>query len=383
MNSSIPDLFQKHFNCEPTHRAFAPGRIEVLGNHTDYNGGLALGVATAEGITVGLSRSDNRLIRIISSADRQAEVPLDNLTPQKGTLSWINYPIGVTKVMQDAGMQLPTGYNMAVHSNLPEGGGMSSSAAFELATAHALAALYGFKTDTLGFARIGQTAENEYLGMPCGLLDQGISAFGKADQLIKFDASAQTWGHYPIPTDTRFWIFNSNQEHRLIDSPYADRHRECREALAQLQRDHPKAQNLSQISQPQLEASGDQLDPLLYRRAAHIIGENARVQSGEAALRRSDLRSFGQTLNESHKSSQINFENSIPELDTLVELLKKQPNVYGARLSGGGFGGAVMALTHSSFNQQQADSIATAYLDTYGFEPSIFQTRSSDGARLL
>ncbi|WPJ96996.1 galactokinase [Coraliomargarita algicola] len=376
-------LFQRHFSGQPSHSAFAPGRIEFIGNHTDYNGGLVMGAAVTEGITIAVSLREDAQIHIVSDAGDLVELPLGNYQPLTGVDSWTNYPIGVTKVMTELGMRTPTGYNMAVTSTLPAGAGMSSSAAFELATAKALAALYGFETDTAGFARIGRKAENEFVGMPCGILDQGVSAFGQADHLVKIDCATESFATEPMPQGAHFWIFNSNKKHALVDSAYADRHRECHEALAQLQADYPEAQNLSQITEAQLESSKDKLDELLYRRAAHIVGENARVQAVEAALSQNDLAAVGAALNASHESSRVNFENSIEELDTLVELLKQQPTVFGARLTGGGFGGAVMALTNADFGQTHADQIATAFEAKHQLEPSIFHTRAGDGAKLL
>lgn len=376
-------LFRRHFEGEPAHYAFAPGRIEFIGNHTDYNGGLVMGAAVTEGITVAVSLRNDDIIRIVSDAGDLVEIPLGNYKPLEGDASWTNYPIGVTQVMTDAGMRTPTGYNMAVTSTLPAGAGMSSSAAFELATAKALAALYGYETDTAGFARLGRKAENEFVGMPCGILDQGVSAFGKANHLVKINCATETFAIEPMPRGAHFWIFNSNKKHALVDSAYADRHRECHEALAQLQPDHPDAKTLSHICPEQLEASKDKLDPLLYRRAAHIVGENARVRAVEMALAEGDLKAVGQALSASHESSRVNFGNSIEELDTLVDLLKLQPSVYGARLTGGGFGGAVMALTNSDFGLAQADVIAAAYEAKHGLKASIFHTRAGDGAQLL
>lgn len=383
MNESTEQLFSNHFPGKPTHYAFAPGRIEFIGNHTDYNGGLVMGAAVNEGITVAVSLREDAIISIVSDAGDLVEIGIGAYSPMKGPSSWTNYPIGVTKVMTEAGMLTPTGYNMAVTSTLPAGAGMSSSAAFELATAKALAALYGFETDTAGFARIGRKAENEFVGMPCGILDQGVSAFGRANHLVKINCATESFAIEPMPDDAHFWIFNSNKKHALVDSAYAERHRECHEALAELRHIYPDAKTLSCICPEQLEAAKDELDPLLYRRAAHIIGENARVRSVETALAGGDLKAVGEALNASHESSRVNFENSIEELDTLVDLLKLQPHVYGARLTGGGFGGAVMALTDPEFGQAHADVITAAFEAKHGLKPSIFHTRTGDGAQLL
>ena len=383
MHKPTLELFQKHFSRKPVHYAFAPGRIEFIGNHTDYNGGLVMGAAVTEGITVAVSLREDAIIRIVSDAGDLVKIPLGNYKAVKGAASWTNYPIGVTKVMADLGMATPTGYNMAVTSTLPSGAGMSSSAAFELATANALAALYGFETDTAGFARIGRKAENEFVGMPCGILDQGVSAFGKANHLVKIDCATETFVTEPMPRGAHFWIFNSNKKHALVDSAYADRFSECHEALTQLQADYPEVKTLCEISEEQLVASKHNLDDLIFLRATHIVGENARVSKVEMALANNDLKAVGACLNQSHESSRVNFENSIEELDTLVELLKLQPSVYGARLTGGGFGGAVMALTDTNFEQAQADVIAEAFKAKHGLEPSIFHTRAGDGAKLL
>lgn len=376
-------LFEQHFSGMPAHYAFAPGRIEFIGNHTDYNGGLVMGAAVTEGITLAIGPRDDSMIHLVSELGELVKIPVGNYQPLAGAASWTNYPIGVTKVMSDAGMATPTGYNLAVTSTLPVGAGMSSSAAIELATAKALAALYGFETDTAGIARIGRKAENEFVGMPCGILDQGVSAFGQANHLVKIDCATEDFAVEPMPGGAHFWIFNSNKKHALVDSAYADRHRECHEALAQLQSDYPEAQTLSQISGQQLQASKSKLDATLFRRAAHIIGENDRVRAVQSALLNQDLKAVGAALSASHESSRHNFENSIPELDTLVELLKLQPTVYGARLTGGGFGGAVMALAGAGFGQAQADVIAAAFEAQHGIQPSIFHTRAGDGARLL
>lgn len=382
-NSPTKQLFKQHFSGTPAYFAFAPGRIEFIGNHTDYNGGLVMGAAVTEGITVAIGLREDPSIHLVSECGDPAQIPLGNYQPLEGNASWTNYPIGVTKVMSEAGMSTPTGYNLAVTSTLPVGAGMSSSAAIELATARALAALYGFETDTAGFARIGRKAENEFVGMPCGILDQGVSAFGRVDHLVKIDCATEHFSTKPMPGGAHFWIFNSNKKHALVDSAYADRHRECHEALAQLQKDYPEAQTLSEIGQSQLEASKSKLDDVLYRRAAHIIGENDRVRAVLSALLGGDLQAVGAALSASHESSRHNFENSTPELDTLVELLKLQPTVYGARLTGGGFGGAVMALTGPEFGQAQADVIAAAFEAQHGIQPSIFHTRAGNGAKLL
>jgi len=270
-----------------------------------------------------------------------------------------------------------------VTSTLPAGAGMSSSAAFELATAYALAALYGFEADKAGFARIGKKAENDFVGMPCGILDQGVSAFGERNSLVSIDCATETFSTAAMPRGTHFWIFNSNKKHALVDSAYADRHKECHDALAVLQQKYPEAKTLTDINQQQLESCEAELGDLLFRRASHIVGENDRVRAVKAALDSNDLHGVGEALCDSHESSRVNFENSVSELDFLVEQVKQQPNAFGARLTGGGFGGAVMAFTNADFSQADAEVVAAAYKEKFGLDATIIHTRAGDGATRL
>ena len=383
MEAKATELFTSTFGSAPTQLAFAPGHIEFIGNHTDYNGGLVMGAAVTEGITVALGKRSDRQIHLVSEQGCQVEAHLDALEPKEGSASWTNYPVGVTKVLLESGMSMDVGYNIAVVSDLPVGAGMSSSAAIELATAYALASMFGYDADKAGFARIGRKAENEFVGMPCGILDQGVSAFGEPDHLVRIDCATETFSTTPMPAGTHFWIFNSNKKHALVDSAYADRFRECHDALAQLQSRYAEARSLSDITADQLEAAKGDFDDLLYRRASHIVGENARVRAVESALLAGDLVAVGEALTASHESSRVNFENSVPELDFLVHELSKADNVFGARLTGGGFGGAVMAFTSADFDLQQANVIAQAYHEQFDLAATVIRTRAGAGATLL
>lgn len=383
MKEEVSKLFIDSFGEQPKQVAFAPGRIEFIGNHTDYNGGLVMGAAVAEGVYVAVAPRTDRKICLVSSSASPAESSLDGLQALEGESFWANYPLGVTKVLLGSGLSLENGYNLAVESNLPTGAGLSSSAAFELATAYALAALCGFEADKKEFARICRRAENEFVGMPCGILDQGVSAFGQADSLVRIDCADEVFSAKEMPAGTHFWIFNSNKQHSLVESAYADRHRECHDALAGLQKSCPEAETLSQINQAQLDAGAEVLGEILYRRACHIVGENDRVRTVEAALDAGDLPAVGSALAASHRSSRDNFENSTPELDFLAESLNGAAHVYGARLTGGGFGGAVMAFTDDAFGEADAAAVADAYRKEFGIDASVIHTRAGMGARLL
>ncbi|MFP4259699.1 MAG: galactokinase [Opitutales bacterium] len=379
----MTEFYRANFGVSPQRCAFAPGRIEFIGNHTDYNDGLVMGAAVTEGITVAVGPRKDREMHLVSEQGERVVLDLDKLEPVQGAASWTNYPAGVVKILLDLGVEMPTGFDLAVTSTLPSGAGMSSSAAFELSTAYALAALYGFQSDPAGFARIGRRAENEFVGMPCGILDQGVSAFGRVNSLVSIDCATETFSTREMPSGAHFWIFNSNKKHALVDSAYGDRHRECHDALAVLRGRYPELQNLSQVDEPRLLSAKEELGDLLFRRARHIVGENARVRQVEAALRTGDLDGVGQALLASHESSRVNFENSTDELDFLVNTLSEEPHIYGARLTGGGFGGAVMALTDDAFGEGQAARVAEAYERAFGLKASILHTQAGAGARLL
>lgn len=383
MTDSSTALYKATFSLAPQQQAFAPGRIEFIGNHTDYNGGLVMGAAVTEGITVSVGPREDRAIHLVSDQGSTVILDLDRLQPRSGSDSWTNYPAGVVQVLLEKGAVFSTGFNLAVTSTLPSGAGMSSSAAFELSTAYALAALYDFQADTAEFARIGRRAENDFVGMPCGILDQGVSAFGKKNSLVHIDCASETFSTRGMPQGTHFWIFNSNKKHALVDSAYADRHKECHEALAILQERYPEVRTLSEINEAQLRSMEAELGDVLFRRALHVVGENARVGAVETALKAGDLSAVGAALTASHESSRVNFENSIEALDFLVDAVNHQPNVYGARLTGGGFGGAVMAFTSDAFTQAQAKAVAEAYAASFEMEATILHTRAGDGAGLL
>ena len=363
--------------------AFAPGRVEFIGNHTDYNDGLVMGAAVTEGITVAASRRSDATIRLVSSTGKPVETDLVSLVPRKGENAWTNYPLGVAVVLRDAGMAMDTGFDIAITSTLPSGAGLSSSAAFELATARALAHLYGFEADTARFAHLARKAENEFVGVPCGILDQGVSAFGKRNHLVRIDCRTDTFSLIPLPRKTHLWIFNSNNKHSLIDSCYSERHAECYAARDLLKGFYPDITSLSDLDESRVRAHAGELGDVLFRRTLHVVTENARVRDVEAALAESNLQAVGRALFASHESSRVNFENSIPELDCLVDELSRQPGVYGARLTGGGFGGAVMAFTGEDFTEAQAREVEGAFNARFDRHATIFHTRAGDGARLL
>jgi galactokinase len=378
-------LFQRTFAQPPQVRAYAPGRIEVIGNHCDYNGGNVLGAAVDCGIEVALSaRADGECHLVSESMEKEVVVALDHLAPLSAPLAWANYPLGVVAVLRDAGFPLQRGFNFAAASTLPAGAGMSSSAALELATAYALAALHQFEVDRKRMVQLCRRAENEFVGMPCGILDQGVSAFGAPDHLVHIDCFTETFHQVPMPADCHFWIFNSNKKHALVDSKYPERHRECAEAFEILKRAEPGAACLAHITPERVREQRRELGETLFKRALHVTEETRRVESVVTALPGGQLETVGSLLTASHHSSETLFENSCAEIDYLVAQLTGLPGVYGARISGGGFGGAAIALTTSAFGQSGASAqIASDYFDKFGIELSLLHTRAGRGAGVI
>jgi galactokinase len=381
----IDDYFRNQIGGAPACRGYAPGRIEVLGNHTDYNGGNVLGAAVNKGIYIGVRKRNDSMIRLCSQNYPQpVTLNLNNVCPQAQSDSWANYPLGVVQVLRDEGYPVDLGFDFAATSSLPSGSGMSSSAALELATACALADLFDFELDRKTLARIGRRAENEFVGVPCGILDQGVSAFGDEDCLVHIDCFTESFRQVAFPKGCEFWIFNSNKTHALVESSYADRHQECVDAFKILQQATPQAACLAQIHPETVVAERDRLGEVRFRRALHVTQEDQRVRSMIEALRKEDLNTIGRLLCASHESSRTLFENSTPELDALVESVVNQPGVYGARLTGGGFGGAVMAMTEASFAKKDGASIVYRdFSEKFHEPPTIFNCQTGQGACIL
>ncbi|HEY8993252.1 MAG TPA: galactokinase [Lacunisphaera sp.] len=378
---SLSDQFQHAFGRTPAAVARAPGRVEFIGNHTDYNGGAVLGAAIDRYVTVAAAPNAAGQFRLRSTSGAK---PIDlTAAPSarlEGADAWANYIFGVWHGLGDFKLPRPAGFDVLVDSDLPAGAGLSSSAALELATALALLKLAGAPAIAPAqLATLGRHAENKYVGVPCGILDQGTSAHGQAGHLVHIDCRGPVFSVVPFPTSAHLWIFNTKEKHALIDGLYATRHRECLDAAktlgVALLADLTPAQLAQKVDAP----SGHALPPEQAKRAKHIVEEHARVHDTVAALEKGDLAAVGRLLTASHRSSQHLFENSTPSLDRLVDLLEKHPAVLGARLTGGGFGGAVMALTRDTFTQSDAEAIAaqTAH------RPEMIHLQAADGAKLL
>ena len=371
---------------------FAPGRIEFLGNHLDYNGGDVLGMAVDAGIyclgiphfekqSLGISEGGNQF-SLFSESFENAQLSsfLGNIERQSGKFAWTNYCLGVLKELQERDLAPCEGFRLIFTSNLPTSVGLSSSAALELASALTLLQLAGKSLPTFELASLCRAAENKFVGLPCGILDQGTSAFGKKDHLVHIDCDKEIFSNLPIPSDTQVWIFNTGIKHDLVDSLYSTRHQECLDALKVGKKKYPEKNKLTDFTLDEIELLG--LPDNLKKRAIHVCNEQTRVnQFKEGLASNLSAEDLGKLLVKSHESSSTYFENSCKELDFLAENLNQLPGVLGARLTGGGFGGAVMAWTRSTFNEKDANGITSKYKEEFDKDIEHHHFLPSDGAR--
>jgi galactokinase len=354
---------------------FAPGRVEILGNHTDYNLGLVLSAAIHLGVTIEAKQLSEPILDITSETNgRTTRAELGSLH-RSANDAWANYPVGVIKILLDAGFKLG-GMNLHISSNLPLGAGLSSSAALEVATAMATKALYNLDIELMQLARLCQRAENDFVGVRSGLLDQASSIFGQAQHLVLLDFREITADLVTLPANVSLLLLNSGVPHELTGGEYNERQTQCFEAAALLGVPALREATIAQVRNSDLKG-------ILRRRALHITEENERVLRGREALRAGDIEEFGALMFASHESSRTNFENSTSHLDALVELAKQTPGVYGSRLTGGGFGGSSVSLINTDLSSEIIQSISSAYYRITGATCSPILTEPSNGARLL
>ncbi|MHB8522651.1 MAG: galactokinase [Limisphaerales bacterium] len=391
-------LFKKHFAFAPPYVVLAPGRLELLGNHTDYNQGLVMSLAVDRYLAMASSPRTDGKIELVSSAfpDRE-KFSLSDIRKNPAA-PWADYVKGVLLQLRQRGVYFG-GFNAAIHSAIPIGAGLSSSAALEVVAALTVRQLHPYTvTDTgvrrppprdahgnppaltakekLSLAKLCLAAENQFVGVNCGLLDQISSLFGKAGHVILIDCQHVTVELIPLPAAVAIVVCDSGVKHALVSGEYNQRRRYCEAAARAL-----GVRSLRAVELRQLPANRSKLTERQYQCAYHIVGENRRVIAGERVLRSGDLEQFGQFLFQSHESSRDFFKNSCPELDLLVALARAQPACFGARLTGGGFGGATLNLVAPAQARNFMEIMTVCYAKRAGrkLEPLLCQI--VDGAR--
>lgn len=366
---------------------FSPGRVNLIGEHTDYNGGHVFPCALTIGTYGAARKRTDRLIHFYSmNLDRfgVVEASLDDLT-NKDAYNWANYPLGVVWAFAEKGHKLDTGFDMIIWGNIPNGSGLSSSASLEVLTGVILKDLYEIPELTMtDLALIGQYSENNFNGCNCGIMDQFAVAMGKKDNAIFLDTSTLSYEYAPVVLkDAKIIITNSKVKHSLVDSAYNDRRQECTDGLAAL-KTVVDIETLGDLDMEAFEKYKSAItDPVQEKRAKHAVAENQRTIKAVSALREGDITTFGELMNQSHISLRDDYEVSCDEIDILVNLAWNTPGVIGSRITGGGFGGCTVSIVKNEAVDTFIETIGKAYKEKVGHEAEFYTVDIGDGAGRL
>ena len=382
----LEQKFQEVFGSPAEKHFFAPGRVNLIGEHTDYNGGNVFPCAIDKG-TYGLVKKRNdRRFRMYSEnfADLGVmEFTLDELTNDKKH-DWANYPKGVIKMFLEAGQKIDSGFDIFFSGNIPNGAGLSSSASIEMLTAIVLKDLFNLSIDPVEMAQLGKKTENLFIGVNSGIMDQFAVAMGKKDNAILLDCNTLKYDYVPVVLkDEVIVIANTNKRRGLADSKYNERRAECDEALAELQTKLP-IKALGELSIEQFEANKDLIkSPVRQKRAKHAVYENQRTLKAQKELSAGNLAEFGKLMNQSHISLRDDYEVTGVELDTLVALAWEQPGVVGSRMTGAGFGGCTVSIVKKDKVDDFIKNVGEAYKNKIGYAADFYIASVSDGAKKL
>ncbi|MBM0653571.1 galactokinase [Capnocytophaga genosp. AHN8471] len=382
----LEQKFQEVFGAPAEKQFFAPGRVNLIGEHTDYNGGNVFPCAIDKG-TYGLVKKRNdRKFRMYSEnfADLGVmEFTLDELTNDKKH-DWANYPKGVIKMFLEAGQKIDSGFDILFSGNIPNGAGLSSSASIEMLTAIVLKDLFHLSIDPVEMAQLGKKTENLFIGVNSGIMDQFAVAMGKKDHAILLDCNTLKYAYVPVVLkDEVIVIANTNKRRGLADSKYNERRAECDEALAELQTKLP-IKALGELSIEQFEANKDLIkSPVRQKRAKHAVYENQRTLKAQKELSAGNLAEFGKLMNQSHISLRDDYEVTGVELDTLAALAWEQPGVVGSRMTGAGFGGCTVSIVKKDKIDDFIKNVGEAYKNKIGYAADFYIASVSDGAKKL
>ena len=383
MSVELKKLFKKTFGIDSELISQAPGRLEILGNHTDYNEGFVLSAAVDSYTTIAFSKSAGKYCQVFSpQIDHNIrQIDLEKIEEPLTGKDWLNYIQGVIFELKKAGHSIQP-FNALIQSSVPLSAGMSSSAALEMALVSGLCSLYKIDLSLEQKARIGQGCENHYIGANTGLMDQFTSLAGKKGHLVLSEYRKLSIKTVPFPEDLSILVFNSGVKHDLSNE-YNERREQCEKAVEVLSKFYPNIKALRDVKMETLLKHQKDLPENTFKRALHVIGENERVHKALDLLKENDSASFGKLLFESHQSSIENFENSCDELDLLVGLAKESSLCLGTRLSGGGFGGISIHLIKNENLEEYQKYITSGFLEKYSKEPEYFLCNCADGASIL
>ena len=375
----IEETFKKIFGAPPDVVVRAPGRVNLIGEHTDYNDGFVLPAAIDRFIEFAGSRRTDRTIRLHSTDFQDStEFSLDSIA-KDSEHRWSNYLRGVSKFLEADGYRL-TGADIVFGGNVPRESGLSSSAAVEVGTTAFWQRLAGLQLDPVYAVKLARRAENEFVGVPCGIMDQFISALGKKDHALFLDCRDLSYRHVPLRNDVKIVVCNSGVKRALAQSEYEVRLKQCRESVARLREKGLSANSLRDVTSADLERGRGVLSDVLLRRARHVVTENERTREAVSVLETGSIERIGELMNSSHVSLRDDYEVSCKELDTLVELAWKQPGTLGARMTGAGFGGCTVNLVRAEAAEPFARAVAEGYQKALGLKAEIYVCQASDGA---
>ena len=386
MKEAVLQKYKELFGTEASSAFFAPGRVNLIGEHTDYNGGHVFPCALTIGTYAAAGKNQKKVLRLYSMNFEKLgviEVPVEDLVYDKKD-NWANYPKGVIRVLKDHGYEITDGMDIVYYGNIPNASGLSSSASLEVLTAFIAKTLCGLKLDFVEISKLTQEAENRFIGVNCGIMDQFAIAMGKKDHAIFLDTATLKYEYAPIKLDgCKIVIACSNKKRGLGDSKYNERRQECEDALAALQKVLP-VKTLGELTEDVFEANRSTIgDPVKERRAKHAVYENQRTIRAVQALKAGDLKQFGELMNESHISLRDDYEVTGIELDTLVENAWKQEGVIGSRMTGAGFGGCTVSIVREDGIDSFIRNVGEAYLAKIGYAADFYVVEIGDGPVVL
>lgn len=388
MIEKLTNTFHELFGAEGDIRTyFAPGRVNLIGEHTDYNGGHVFPCALTLGTYAVARKREDRVLNFYSenfSSLGVIKTSLDDLVPDKKA-GWTNYPKGVMWAFEKRGYKLTHGLDIAIYGDIPNGSGLSSSASLEVLTGIVLKDMFGFDSVSMPeIAKIGQYSENNFNGCNCGIMDQFASAMGKKDNAIFLDTNTLEFEYAPVALpDAKIVITNSKVKHSLVDSAYNDRRNECETALEELKAVLP-IKTLGDLSEEEFEAHKNAIkDPVRTLRAKHAVYENQRTIRAVEALKTNNIEEFGKLMNASHVSLKNDYEVSCEEIDVLVDLAWKIPGVIGSRITGGGFGGCTVSIVKNDAVDTFIETVGNGYKEQTGHTAEFYVVEVGDGAHRL
>jgi galactokinase len=358
----------------------APGRVNLIGEHTDYNDGFVMPCAIGFNTRMAISpREDRQLVIQSKQFPEIVRFDLNNL-PDRGSGAWFDYVVGVAVILQQQGLPLKGG-NLFVDGEVPIGAGLSSSAAIEVASALALTSIAATKLPMEEIAKLCQRSENTFIGARVGIMDQFVSCLGKEGHALFLDCRSLAFKLIPIPAEVRLVISNTMVKHQHAGGEYNRRREECEEGVRVLSQWHPGIRALRDVSIDQLIKHEQDISEIIFRRCRHVVEENARVCDGARLLRIGDLQGFGELMEESHRSLRDLYEVSCRELNIMVEAAEGLPGYYGARMTGGGFGGCTINLVEATCAEAFASEISDRYLRATEIKPAVYICSAAEGAR--